>query len=63
MKFKASSSSSSTNGIWHMGYASEAAHGQQEERSPIRDEELMEKFVEYTRKELKHLDYLCRWRS
>ena len=39
-----------------MGYAREQ-HMANKKNEPIRDEELMEKFVEYTRKELKHLDY------
>jgi len=39
-----------------MGYAREQ-HMANKKNEPIRDEELMEKFVEYARTELKHLDY------
>jgi GTP-binding protein len=39
-----------------MGYAREQ-HMANKKNQPIRDEELMEKFVEYARAELKHLDY------
>ena len=39
-----------------MGYAREQ-HMANKKNEPIRDEDLMEKFVEYAQKELKHLDY------
>jgi GTP-binding protein len=39
-----------------MGYAREQ-HMANKKNEPIRDEELMDKFVEYARAELKHLDY------
>jgi predicted GTPase len=39
-----------------MGYAREQ-HMANKKNEPIRDEELMEKFVEYAHVELKHLDY------
>src|SRR4051794_36740072 len=39
-----------------MGYAREQ-HMANKKNQPIRDEELMEKFVQYGRAELKHLDY------
>jgi GTP-binding protein len=39
-----------------MGYAREQ-HMANKKNQPIRDEELMDKFVQYSRAELKHLDY------